>query len=101
MCSIRPGGESGEQDQDDGTGHEGPFPRIMIADPAEEQLADNGASKGKGGDVGLRGGRFIPAAIDLAQHGIDLANDSTNCPPVSVFSPVGAFTGTVRTYPLR
>ena len=66
----------------------------MIADPTKEQLPDDGASKGKGGDVGLRRGGFISAAVDLAQHGIDLADDSTDCPLVSNFSPV-ALAGTM------
>ena len=64
----------------------------MIADPTEEQLPDDGASKGKGGDVGLGWGGFISAAIYLAQHGIDLANDSIDYPLVSVPSQ-SAFAG--------
>ena len=72
----------------------------MIADPTKEQLPDDCASKGKGGDIGLRWGGFISAAINLAQHGIDLANDSIDYPLVSIFSPV-AFAGTMWTHPLR
>lgn len=73
----------------------------MIANPTEEQLTDDGARKGQGSDVGLRWGGFVSASVDLAEHGIDLANDSSNCPLVSVFSPVEGFTGSIQTYPLR
>lgn len=48
----------------------------MIAQPAEKQLSNDGASEGERRDVLLGGGVFVPVAIDLDEYRIDLSDDS-------------------------
>ena len=50
----------------------------MIAEPAEEELADHRSRKGDGGDIGSRGGILVFDRIELAQHCADRPNDSVD-----------------------
>lgn len=76
MSAVRARGQGSEQDQDDGRSQQGPLAGIMIRDPTEEQLTDNGTGEGKGSHIGLGGGFRLGFAIYLAQHRVHLADDS-------------------------
>lgn len=48
----------------------------MIADIAEEQLADDGSGKSDGGNVTLGRRVGVCLSVELLQDGVDLANDT-------------------------
>ena len=100
-CPVWSGGERSKHDQDDCACHERPLPRVVIADPTEEQLPHDRTSEGKRGDIRLCWGVCIAVAVYRAQHGVDLPNDPMCALSVDTIST--ACTGRCRSmaYPLR
>ena len=47
----------------------------MIAHPAKEKLAHNGAGEGNGRHIGLGARRIVLVAVDCREQGVDLADD--------------------------
>ena len=75
MISIRGGAQRSKQDQDTGRIEKRPFPRVMVTDPAEEQLAENGACKRNGRYVRPGRGVCVFGGIDGGEHGTHRADD--------------------------
>lgn len=48
----------------------------MITDVAKEELSDDCAGKGYGGDVTLGGGRGVGFSVELLEDCVDLADDA-------------------------
>lgn len=48
----------------------------MIADIAEEQLADDGTGEGDGGNIALCGRACVGFSVELLEDRIDLADDT-------------------------
>lgn len=75
FVTVRTGGQSSENDEDEGGNHQRPLTRPVVTQHAEDQLAQYGAGKGYGRDI-LGGGRVgVGIGVEPAQDGVDGAND--------------------------